>query len=316
MTTVKALSRWATDVRERNGTWFVTLRRDIDIDAVRALLDQPDLTSVTGLRIPGTVGVAGLRAILAAPGLPHLVALSLSGFTDTEGVVDAVFDSPMIERLQVLKMWGVSDAMDGRLARGKAKSLRQLDIRNSRELTFLNRCFESPHVASLRFLTIERTSIADATLLFDNEAASTLRALSLADGEFDSETVDTLLSSPHMRSLRKLDLSQNTQDDVVASLEELLRARKLGALESLALRECELEDIDWNRVHFPKLRVLDVRNNPLSFQECNEILRAPGLRSLEKLVVTLSLDALPVRIDPRLVIDPRKKKRKSPQFGH
>jgi hypothetical protein len=306
MATVKALSQWATDVRERNGKLFVTLRRGLDLDGVRSLLRVRDLTNVNGFRIPGSVGLAGLRALVTDAGLPNLVSLALSGFEDADDAVDEVFESPTIHRLQVLKVWGVSDTVQARLGRGRAKVLRQLDIRSSRELTTLDRYFESPHVASLRFLSIERSALSDATMLFHNPAASQLRSLSLAACEFDSETVDHLVASPHMRDLRKLDLSHNTQDDVVASIEALLRAGGLASLESLALRGCELGELDWSRVRFPRLRTLDLRNNPLELDELLEILQAPGLRSLERLIAHSPKEFVPADIDPRLVIDDRK----------
>ncbi len=306
MATVKALSQWATDVRERNGKLFVTLRRGLDLDGVRALLRARDLTNVRGLRIPGSVGLAGLRALATDPGLPNLVSLALSGFEDADDAVDEVFESPAVHRLQVLKVWGVSDTMQARLGRGRAKMLRQLDVRSSRELTTLDRFFESPHVASLRFLSIERSALADATMLFHNPAAAQLRSLSLADCEFDSETVDHLASSPHMKDLRKLDLSHNTQDDVVASIEALLRSGRLPSLEYLALRGCELGELDWSRVRFPRLRVLDLRNNPMELEELVEILQAPGLRSLERLIAHSPEEFVSVGVDPRLVIDDRK----------
>ena len=306
MATVKALSQWATDVRERNGKLFVTLRRGLELDGVRALLRVRDLTNVHGLRIPGSVGLAGLRALATDAGLPNLVSLWLSGFEDADDAVDEVFESPTVHRLQVLKVWGVSDTMQARLGRGRAKRLRQLDIRSSPELTTLDRYFESPHVATLRFLSIERSALSDATMLFHNPAAAQLRSLSLAACEFDSETVDHLVSSPHMGDLKKLDLSHNTQDDVVASIEALLRAGQLPSLESLALRGCELGELDWSRARFPRLRTLDLRNNPLGLDELLEILQAPGLRSLERLIAHSPGEFVPVDIDPRLVIDDRK----------
>lgn len=308
MATMKTLSRWASDVRERNRKLYVTLRRGLDLEGVQAMLLGHDLRNVAGLRIPGSVGLVGLRMLVSDSRLPNLVSLAIFGFEDADDAVDEVFESPIIHRLQVLKVWSVSDTLQARLGRGKAKALRQLDIRYSRELTTLDRYFESPHVQTLRFLTLERTALSDATMLFHNPAARQLQSLRLIGCDFDSETVDHLIVSPYMRNLRKLDLSNNTQDDVLASIESLLRTGNPPGLESLALRGNELMEFDWSRVKLPRLRVLDVRDNPMDLDELLEILQAPGLPCLKKLIAHSPEGFLPANLDPRLILDDRKQK--------
>lgn len=306
MATARALAQWATEVRERHGRLAVSLRRGLDLDGVIDFLKIKDLSKVTGLRIPGSVGLTGLRALVSSDVLPNLVSVSLHGFEDADDAVDVLFESPTVHRLRVLKVWAVSDAIQARLGRGKAKALRQLDIRNSPELTTLDRYFESPFVESLRFLSLERTGLSDATMLFHNPAVAGLQTLSMAACDFDSETVDHLVASPHMKNLRKLNLSHNQQDDVLASIYQMMRSGRLRSIESLLLCGCELTEIDWDLVDFPSLKRLDLRDNPLGLDELLEILEAPGLPSIEKLIANTPEEFVPASVDPRLVLDDRK----------
>ena len=305
MATAMALRPWASDVRERKGKLAVKLRRGLDLNGVRNLLGKQDLSNVRGLHVPGTVGLSGLRALVSNGAFPNLESIALFGFEDADDAVDVLFESPAVEDIHVLKLWGVSDALDARLSRGNACCLRQLDIRNSPELTSLDRFFESERLGALRYLTINRTGLADATMLFHNLAVTNLRSLSLAAGDFDSETVEHLVRCPHLTKLEKLNLSHNPQDDVFAAIYEMMQAGRLQSLQSLTLCGCELEDFDWERMAFPALRRLDLRDNPLSLGELEDVLRAPGLPSLEKLIAYAPEEFVPADMDNRLVIDDR-----------
>jgi len=278
----------------------------LDLNGLLNLLRTQDVADVVSLRVPGSVGLSGLRAIVAGGQLTGLRSLSLHGFPDADDAVDVVFEAENMSRLRVLKVWGVTDAIDNRLARGEAvNGLRQLDIRNSHELTSLDRFFDSKRAATLRFLTVNRTALADASLLFLNKGVTELRTVSLAACDFDHETVDTIVASPRMDHLRKLNLSHNTQDDVISAVYRLLHSRKLPSIEVLSLCGCELEGIDWDRVAFPRLRKLDVRENPLSFDELQEILDCPGLPKLEHLVASTPEELVPSDYDRRLSLDDR-----------
>lgn len=305
MATAIALRPWASDVRERKGKLAVTLRRGLDLNGVLDLIRKTDVSNVTGLRVPGSVGLSGLRALVSNGAFPALESLAMLGFEDADDAVDVLFESPAVGSVQVLKLWDVSDALDARLGRGQARSLRQLDIRNSPELTSLDRYFESDSIGSLRHLTLNQTSLSDATMLFHNPAAANLRSLSLAACDFDSETVDHLARCPHLSQLQKLNLSHNPQDDVFAAIYELMQSGRLKTLTALTLCGCELDDVDWDRVSFPLLRKLDVRDNPLGLDELLAILETPGLPAIEQLVAHAPEEFVPVDIDSRLVIDDR-----------
>ncbi len=305
MATAIALRPWASDIRERNQKLAVTLRDDLDLGGVLDLLKTNDVSNVGGLRIPGSVGLSGLRAILENGAFPNLTSVAMRNFEDADDAVDVLFESPAVHSIRVLKLWDVSDAIDARLGRGEARVLRQLDIRDSPHLTSLDRYFESKRVASLRYMTLNRTSLSDASMLFHNQGVEGLRSLSLAACDFDSETVDHLVSCGRARSLRKLNLSHNPQDDVFAAIYELLTSGALQTLESLTLCGCDLESFEWDRVSFPSLRKLDVRDNPLTLEELLEILNAPGLPALGRLVAHAPEEFVPADIDSRLVIDDR-----------
>ncbi len=301
------LAPWASDVRAKNKKLIVTLRRGLDFNGVMNLLKSQDLSNIKAFKVPGSIGLSGLKALLASGRCKSLTSLSLNGFADADDAVDLVFDTASMAKLTVLKVSGVSDAIDTRLARGDfVDSLRQLEIRHSPELTSLDRYFGSPRIGALRFLTIHHTGLADAAALFDNPAASKLLSLTLARCEFDAETVEDLMNSRHLDSLRKLNLSYNREDDVVGAIYKLLRTRRLRGLESLALCGCEIEGFDWHRVDFPELRLLDLRENPLSLDEILEIIDAPGLPGLSQLVVSSPEDSLPSHLDRRIVIDDRR----------
>jgi Leucine-rich repeat (LRR) protein len=306
MTTVRALAQWATKARKQNGGLAVWLRRDLDPNGLHDLLDTVDLSRVRGLHIPGSIGLPGLRNLLSSSALPRLVSVALVGFEDPDDAVDVLFESPILSRLRVLKVWGVSDAITARLGRGQIKQLQQLDIRNSPELTGLDRFFESPMIDSLHFLSIERTGLSDATMLFHNPAVSNLRTLSLAACEFDSETVDHLFASPYLKNLRKLNLSHNSRDDVQISISRMMQSGRLQTLERLFLCGCDVSELDWERVHFPNLRTLDLRDCWLGFDELLEVLEAPGLPVLDRLVANIPEEPLPAKLDRRLVLSDRK----------
>lgn len=306
MGSASKLAPWASDIRERNGKLVIALRRGLDLNGLLNLLRTQDVSNVVSLRVPGSVGLSGLRAVVSGKQFTGLHSLALHGFPDADDAVDVVFEAESMSGLRTLKVWGVSDAVDNRLARGEVVNrLSQIDIRNSHELTSLDRYFDSKRAASLRFLTVNRTGLNDASLLFLNGAVTELRSISLAACDFDSETVDKLVDCPHLTKLRKLNLSHNTQDDVISSLYRLLQAKKLPTLETLTLCGCELEGINWNRVSFPQLRKLDVRENPLSFDELQEILQCSGLPNLEQLVASTPDEFVPSDIDRRLTLDDR-----------
>jgi hypothetical protein len=194
-----------------------------------------------------------------------------------------------------------------RLARGDfVDSLRQVEIRNSPELTSLDRYFGSKRVGSLRFLVVNSTGLSDAATLIENPACASLESLSLARCELGTDTVDELGTSRHLKKLRKLNLSYNRDDEVVGAIHKLLRSRALRSLESLALCGCDMEGFDWVRVDLPGLRRLDLRDNALDLDEIEEILQAGGLHGLRELVVNTPEGALPTRLDRRIVLDDRK----------
>lgn len=299
----QALAPWASRVRKKRSALYVSLRRSLDTDSVFEFLSSKALPRIVGLRIPGSVGPFGLRAIVTSKAFVNLRSIAIYGFEDADEAVDTVFESPLAKRLRVLKVWGVSDAIDTRLGRGNAKMLRQLDIRNSPELTSLDRYFESPYIGSLRFLSIERTGLTDATMLLHNSHASNLRTLSLAASELDPETVECLCTSKHIQGLRKLNLSHNRRDDVHASVYALLRSKSLQQLQQLVLCGCDISDLYWERVSFPQLATLDLRDNPLSLDEMFEILEATGLPQLKRLVANTPEGFTRGELDKRLVID-------------
>jgi hypothetical protein len=300
------LAPWASDVRVKNRKLIVTLRRGLDVNGLMNLLKTQDLSNVKSIKVPGSVGLSGLRALLSSNRCKSLTSLSLNGFADADDAIDVVFETPSMAQLRVLRVSGVSDAIDTRLARGDfVHSLRQLEIRHSPDLTSLDRYFGCPRIGALRFLTIHHTGLADACTLFDNPASSKLVSLTLVRCEFDAETVEDLINARHLDSLRKLNLSYNREDDVVGAIYRLLNSRRFKNLESLSLCGCEIEGFDWYRVDFPELRYLDLRENPLGLDEILEIVDAPGLPCLAKLVVSSPEESLPSQIDRRIVFDDR-----------
>ncbi|MBI5533372.1 MAG: hypothetical protein HY898_11700 [Deltaproteobacteria bacterium] len=303
------LAPWASDVKVKSKKWIVTLRRGLDLNGVLNLLKTQDVSSIRCLRVPGSVGISGLRALLTSNRFASLDSIALQGFADEDDAVDALFDAPAAAKLRVVKLWGVSDAIDIRLARGDfVDRLRQLEIRSSPELTSLDRFFGSKRIAALRYLVINNTGLAEARRLFDNQASAGLETLSLARCEYGPDTVRTLASSRHLTRLRKLNLSYHRDGAVLRAIRELLRTRGLGQLEQLTLCGCQLEGFDWSVLVFPKLRRLDLRDNVVEVEEMTDILAA--VPSLQTLIVNSPESALPSRLDRRIVIDDRR-----PRFG-
>jgi hypothetical protein len=303
------LAPWASDVKVINKKWIVTLRRGLDLNGVLNLLKSQDVSSIRSLRIPGSVGISGLRALLASNRFSSLESVALQGFTDEDDAIDVLFDAPAAASLRVVKVWGVSDALDMRLARGDfVDRVRQLEIRSSPELTSLDRYFSSKRIASLKFLVINNTGLAEARKLFDNPAAASLAGLSLARCEYGPDTVRTLASCKHLANLRKLNLSYHRDGAVLRAIRDLLRTNNLQALESLTLCGCQLEGFDWSVLRFPRLKKLDIRDNVVELEELDILLQA--VPSLQCLTVNTPEGALPPRRDRRFVIDDRR-----PRFG-
>ena len=303
------LAPWASDVRVKNKKWAVTLRRGLDLNGVLNLLKTQDVSLIKSLRVPGSVGISGLRALLTSNRFLSLESMALQGFADEDDAVDVLFDAPSAARLRVVKLWGVSDAIDMRLARGDfVDALRQLEIRSCPELTSLDRYFSCKRIASLRFLVVNNTGLAEARKLFDNPASENLVALSLARCEYGPDTIRTLAASKHLQKLRKLNLSYHRDGAVLRAIRELLKSNSLSQLQSLTLCGCQLEGFDWSVLRFPKLTRLDVRDNVIELEEMTDILRA--VPSLQALVVNSPEAALPSRLDRRIVIDDRR-----PRFG-
>ncbi len=301
------LAPWASNIKVRKGKLSVTLRRGLDANGVVTLLKTQDVSAIRALRVPGSVGLSGLRALVGTTRMRALRSLAISAFADADDAVDVVFESEAMSHLRVLKVWGVSDAIDTRLARGDfVDALQQLEIRNSPELTSLDRYFASARVKTLRFLTVNGTGLNDASTLFDNEGVTSIRSLSLAKCAFDADTVDSLASSNNLGHLKKLNLSYNQAEEVIPAIHRMLRSNHLGNLETLVLCGCELEGFDWMRVAFPNLKRLDLRDNPLEVDEIGEILESGGLPKLKELIVNSPEGALPTRLDRRVLIDDRR----------
>jgi Leucine-rich repeat (LRR) protein len=302
------LAPWASDIQSKNGKLEVTLRRGLDANGVASLLKTQDVSSVRGLKLPGSIGLSGLRALLLSKRFKTITSISLSGFTDPDDAVDVVFEAQAMTKLRVLKIWGVSDAIDTRLARGDfVKALRQLEIRNSPELTSLDRFFASKRVEFLHYLTINGSGLADASTLFDNPSLLNLRGLSLAKCALDADSFGSLGLCKRLSTLKKLNLSYNgAEEEVAVAIQKLLRSNSLENLEQLMLCGCELEGFDWERVKFPNLRKLDLRDNTLEFDELLEILSSAGLPKLTQLIVSSPEGAVPNRYDKRITIDDRR----------
>ena len=302
------LAPWASDIQSKNGKLEVTLRRGLDANGVLSLLKTQDVSSVRGLKVPGSVGLSGLRTLVTSKRFKTITSISLSGFADPDDAIDVVFEAEAMKKLRILKVWGVSDAIDMRLARGDfVKTLRQLEIRNAPELSSLDRFFASKRAESLRFLTINGSSLSDASTLFDNQSLTNLAGLSLAKCALDADSIGSLGLCKRLVTLKKLNLSYNgTEEEFAVAIQKLLRSNFLENLEQLILCGCELEGFDWERVKFPNLRKLDLRDNTLEFDEFAEIVEAPGLPKLTQLIVSSPEGAVPNRYDKRISIDDRR----------
>jgi len=302
------LAPWASDIQSKNGKLEVTLRRGLDANGVLSLLKTQDVSSVRGLKVPGSVGLSGLRTLVTSKRFKTITSISLSGFADPDDAIDVVFEAEAMKKLRILKVWGVSDAIDTRLARGDfVKTLRQLEIRNAPELSSLDRFFASKRAESLRFLTINGSSLSDASTLFDNQSLTNLAGLSLAKCALDADSIGSLGLCKRLVTLKKLNLSYNgTEEEFAVAIQKLLRSNFLENLEQLILCGCELEGFDWERVKFPNLRKLDLRDNTLEFDEIAEIVEAPGLPKLTQLIVSSPEGAVPNRYDKRISIDDRR----------
>ena len=303
------LAPWASDVRVKNKKWIVTLRRGLDLNGVLNLLKTQDVASIRSLRVPGSVGISGLRALLASTRFNSLNSMALQGFADEDDAVDVLLDAPAAARLRIVKVWGVSDAIDMRLARGDfVDRLRQLEIRASPELTSLDRYFASKRIESLRFLVINNTGLAEARRLFENPASAGLQGMSLARCEYGPDTVRTLAASRHLTALRKLNLSYHRDGAVLRAIRDLLRSRGLPQLQQLTLCGCQLEGFDWSVLQFPALTRLDLRDNVVEVDQMSDILKA--VPSLQTLIVNSPENAMPPRMDRRIIVDDRR-----PRFG-
>ena len=305
------LAPWASDIRTKGGKLKVTLRRGLDVNGVLTLIRSQDVSKIRSLKIPGSVGLSGLRGLLSGNRFRSLTSLAINGFADPDDAADLVFETASMARLRVLKVWGVSDAVDMRLARGDfVEALRQLEIRHAPELTSLDRYFGGKRVANLKFLVVYSTGLADASTLFENPLATNLKSVTLARCGIGPDTVDALASSKHAANIVKLNLSYNRDDDLVGAIQKLLRARALPHLDTLVLCGCQLEGYDWDRVNLPKLRRLDLRDNTLDVDEIQDILHAKGMPQLKELVVNTPEGPMPSRMDRRVLIDDRR-----PSFG-
>ncbi len=307
MTAPSDLAPWASEVKVKNKKLDVRLRRGLDVNGVLNLLKTQNVSNIRALRIPGSVGLTGLRALFSTSRFASLDSVALVGFGDEDDAVDVVFDTRISAQLRVLKVWGVSDAIDMRLARGDfVDSLRQLEIRSSPELTSLDRYFASKRIAALKFLTVHNAGLADASKLFQNPACTSLTSVSLARCEVGADTIRSLGVSPCLPRLRKLHVSYNRDSSAIRPLHELLRTRTIPQLEDLSACNCQLEAFDWSAVRLPRLRRLDLRDNVLEVDELADILGA--FPKLEQLIVNTPEGRLPPRLDRRIRIEDRRRR--------
>jgi hypothetical protein len=301
------LAPWASDVRLRQGKCLVTLRRGLDLNGVLNLLKTQDVSMIRSLRVPGSVGLSGLRAIATCRQFRSLTSLALSAFADGDDAADVVFETQLMSKLRVLKVWGVSDAIDMRLARGDfVDSLRQLEIRSSPELSSLDRYFAGKRIGALQFIQINGTGLADASKLFENPACTNLASISLARCEYGADSIDALISSRGLTHLRRLNLSYPREREGIQAIRRLLQSRTVTGVETLTLCGCQLDGYDWSRVKLPALRILDLRDNGIDTDEVTDILNARGLPNLQQLIVSTPESAIPRKYDRRLVVDDRR----------
>jgi len=303
------LAPWASEVKVKNKKLDVSLRRGLDLNGVLNLLKTQNVSTIRALRVPGSVGLTGLRALFTSNRFASLTSVALIGFGDEDDAVDVVFDTRTAAQLRVLKVWGVSDAIDMRLARGDfVDSLRQLEVRSSPELTSLDRYFAGKRVGVLKFLTVHNSGLADASKLFQNPLCTELVSASFARCEVGADTIRALGASPCLNKLRKFALSYNRDNSAIRPFHELLRTRPIPKLETLSACNCQLESFDWSKVRLPELRKLDLRDNVLEADEIADILGA--LPKIEQLIINTPEGRMPPKRDRRVRIEDRR-----PRYG-
>jgi uncharacterized protein (TIGR02996 family) len=186
-------------------------------ESVEELVCSPNARNLTTLWLMRLeVGDAGMLALARSVGLPHLTALYAGGNRLTDEAVRALGEWPGAERLQDLMLDdnALGDTSLRIIATGPiGRGLKSLLIGGNPQITTagLIRLIESPAADSLAVLNVvnsEAVTPEFAQALASSCRSRALRQLVLSNTRLGDCGVEAILDSPHLQSLRFLNVNE------------------------------------------------------------------------------------------------------------
>jgi uncharacterized protein (TIGR02996 family) len=235
-------------------------------------------------------GDAGARAIAHAPRLARLRSLELDLCEITSAGVAALVEAPFWPLLRHLDLGRNPLGVDGAIALDGAAhpvrlgSLGLADVELSRAGADVLAGVE--WLAQLAALDLSRNWLGESHALLDALGAGGVRSLALATTALDADSLAAL--TPLWRRVVHLDLHGNVFHDIAALLDGE------SPIQTLDLCSCGLPEsaaIALGRIRAPRLRTLQLDDNPLGNAGVSALLRSRLIAHVRKLdVASCELD--------------------------
>ena len=314
--------RWPDELREPDPRWwkrFTTSREEPRLRLVRALLLSPrhlhdGLDRLLGAELLHRIHHIGWRrsrvaptsaqqtredllTLLRSPKLANLGSLSMGGLNPSLATMLLITDDHHLPGLHTLNLrgCGLTPPLTMALARGPRR-LRHLDLTfNELEAADLRMLLRAPWRDSLVILDLASNALGDGGV----QQLGELPWAHLAELRLESNNVrvtgaEALARSPHLGGLKSLNLSRNNL--FVRGSVALARSTTLTGLTGLALADI------WSRpdqvvgyarqfcdaMSLPRLKRLNLGQNPLGDEGAAVVARSPWLERLEVLQLAYS----------------------------
>jgi uncharacterized protein (TIGR02996 family) len=271
-------------------------RSSLNDRSLQQLLTSPYLTRLTALEMPGNdITTAGLQTLVSWPAFARLRRLDLSrniGVGDK--AIRLLARATQAENLEELSLAATNITLDGLhdlFQSPNLPRLTSLNIARTRswyaQLTSPLRIWkESRLLAQLHSLDVSgNVHPTSLRVLLETLTSAHLQALYLRGIRAESTDVKLLASSPHLASLRHLDVSSNNLRDTGT----------MALVESAYLTRLRVLDLAGNGIggrglqavaesaHFDRLRTIHLGGNFIGTDSVRVLSESPHLRNLTRL---------------------------------
>lgn len=249
--------------------------------ALLQLSQRPVGTLLRSVEMRSYAGLAELSDALQVLLNFELRTLAITNARIAKRGCGMLAQSPALVGLESLNLSNNSIEREG------AKALAQADFPRLKSLNLSANIIDAKgamklatpkNMPSLLNLHLGSNTIRDEGFAALVNGTLSLKTLRVASNQITAQGLKPLQTSAASARLKQLDLSHNRLG--ASGMEALLRARFCGCIETLILRDTQLDDESafvLARADLPQLRSLNIQNNPLGEAGISALLNAKGL---------------------------------------